>query len=87
MAHLPADMAAGAGVAALILQEVQVRLFFLSSLPLKPTLSLALVLLVREDGADIGRRRGRNTKGSIYAMPNWIRPSTGGRRGRLPVGR
>lgn len=77
-------VAMSAGVAALTVQETQLR-FFLVLLVLKPQLLLllALVLVLREEigGDDIiveRRRRAREADGMpALPGPNWIRPPSG----------
>lgn len=76
-------VAMSAGVAALTVQETQLR-FFLVLLVLKPQLLLllALVLVLREGiaGDDIveRRRRAREADGMpALPGPNWIRPPSG----------
>jgi hypothetical protein len=64
-----------AGVAALVVQEMQLR-FFLAPLVLNPQLLLVLILmLLGEVAGDDRRRRGREA--DSMPGPNWIRPPSG----------
>lgn len=73
MAHLLVAMSAG--VAALVVQEMQLR-FFLAPLVLNPQLLLVLILmLLGEVAGDDRRRRGREA--DSMPGPNWIRPPSG----------
>jgi hypothetical protein len=64
-----------AGVAALVVQEMQLR-FFLAPLVLNPQLLLVLILMLfGEVAGDDRRRRGREAEG--MPGPNWIRPPSG----------
>jgi len=70
-----------AGVAALVVQEMQRRVF-LAPLVLNPQLLLvlSLVLVLREEvaGGDITvERRRRGKEADSMPGPNWIRPPSG----------
>jgi hypothetical protein len=76
VAHLLVAMSAG--VAALVVQEMQLR-FFLAPLLLKPQLLLVLILMLRGEvaGDDTVERRRRGREAEGMPGPNWIRPPSG----------